>query len=748
MTKSLLKTGMLTMALLLAASTSGVRGAPFFFSPLCDLSWQTCCDCGASERCNNWGGLPTASPACPAFPTRLDDVIVSLACQVDALPAPGAIVGTLVQSGGAFLLDGSLSVDTTAVFGGPVMWNSGSLLRAQDPGVNITLNGGMTIVGSAGKSLGADGPILGGITLINNGTLTWSDTGDLSVGDVVAGNTPAIIRNSVGSLFDAQSNASILGTAFGTGRIENEGTMQKSAGGGVSVWDVIIFNSGLIHLQSGEIHLTGGGHAAGEFRMDTGTRLVFAPATPFEFLPGVAFNGPGQAALVDTGDSSGIEVRQTVQLNRFSVEDSGQIGPSIEAEFGTMEVTGQLKLSGAVVFPRTHILENAGLIVTGPNTSTVGDVMIAGTAVIGDAQLASNQHAITISSTGVVEMNDGGGLRSAGAAGLAIQNNGILRKSTGAGAATISADADVPFDSASGATIEVASGSLTFGIDIVSRGNVRIGSGATLQALRDVTLDAGVLSGSGTLNGNVIVTGAVVAPGPSTGLLTIAASASPVIAGNYTQGASSTLQAEIGGLNAGSLHDAVHVDGQATLGGTLELTLINGFVPLDGDIVTLVTAGNLIGVFANVNATNLPADTTMQVLYSGTSVVATFSLPGNDNTNNNDNNSNDNNGNNNNNANDNSNTNDNNSNGNGNVNTNDNNSNGNTNDNNSNTNNNGNTNQNDNTDPGPNPIPNAGCGNGTCGTSTVGFLPLMLAGLVARKMRGRRRRLAANRLGH
>ncbi len=51
----------------------------------------------------------------------------------------------------------------------------------------------------------------------------------------------------------------------------------------------------------------------------------------------------------------------------------------------------------------------------------------------------------------------------------------------------------------------------------------------------------------------------------------------------YTQQAGGTLQIEIGGLTAGTEYDQVNVSGLATLDGTLDIQLLDGFVPDEGD---------------------------------------------------------------------------------------------------------------------------------------------------------------------
>src|SRR5688500_15286979 len=82
----------------------------------------------------------------------------------------------------------------------------------------------------------------------------------------------------------------------------------------------------------------------------------------------------------------------------------------------------------------------------------------------------------------------------------------------------------------------------------------------------------GFVKGSGTFD-NVVFNGTF-SPGHSPALLTL---------GNTIYTASNVLQIELGGLLPGTQHDKVVHNGVATLGGTLDVLLINAFVPQLGN---------------------------------------------------------------------------------------------------------------------------------------------------------------------
>src|SRR6185295_1010559 len=119
-------------------------------------------------------------------------------------------------------------------------------------------------------------------------------------------------------------------------------------------------------------------------------------------------------------------------------------------------------------------------------------------------------------------------------------------------------------------------------------------SGGTVTVGTLNVQSGGRLNGTGTIIGNVNNSGGIVSPGASPGILTIT--------GNYTQGPSGALNMEIGGLVAGTDYDQLRVSGTASLGGTLNTSLIGSFVPAAASTFTLVqAAGGVSGTFATVN---------------------------------------------------------------------------------------------------------------------------------------------------
>jgi len=84
-----------------------------------------------------------------------------------------------------------------------------------------------------------------------------------------------------------------------------------------------------------------------------------------------------------------------------------------------------------------------------------------------------------------------------------------------------------------------------------------------------------------------------------------------VVGGNFST--SGTLNMELGGTTAGTGYSQVGVNGTATLGGTLNVTLVGGFTLASGNTFTIMTSGGATnGSFATAN---LPAGVTSPPTY-------------------------------------------------------------------------------------------------------------------------------------
>lgn len=133
----------------------------------------------------------------------------------------------------------------------------------------------------------------------------------------------------------------------------------------------------------------------------------------------------------------------------------------------------------------------------------------------------------------------------------------------------------------------------------------------------------GVLDGhGGILRGDVLNRG-VVAPGQSPGVLSID--------GDFVQDRDGTLLIEIGGMEPGTQYDRLVISGEARLDGTLELRLLDGFLPELGAEFLFLTAAAVSGGFAVVDAPVFDGNRTLRLDFGPGGIrayVAPVPLPG------------------------------------------------------------------------------------------------------------------------
>jgi virginiamycin B lyase len=148
-----------------------------------------------------------------------------------------------------------------------------------------------------------------------------------------------------------------------------------------------------------------------------------------------------------------------------------------------------------------------------------------------------------------------------------------------------------------------------------------------------ISIQGGALSGTGTINADVTNGGGQVIPGGA------GASGTLTINGNYTQTSTGALDIDIGGTTAGTQFDQLAISGSATLGGTMNISLINAFQPTFGNSFQVLTFGSPSGNFSTYNGTSLasglfldpafnPTDLTLNIDQVAITGAPTFPLQG------------------------------------------------------------------------------------------------------------------------
>jgi hypothetical protein len=138
----------------------------------------------------------------------------------------------------------------------------------------------------------------------------------------------------------------------------------------------------------------------------------------------------------------------------------------------------------------------------------------------------------------------------------------------------------------------------------------------TLTAPSGTSIQGGKVFGKGTIASTVVSSGAFTAGDSPTKTGKLSPS-------TYTQNANGSLNIAIGGLTAGTQYGQLAVANGASLNGTLNLTLINNFLPAIGNTFTILTTSARSGQFATVNGLSINGGEHFQISYGATSVTLT-----------------------------------------------------------------------------------------------------------------------------
>lgn len=149
----------------------------------------------------------------------------------------------------------------------------------------------------------------------------------------------------------------------------------------------------------------------------------------------------------------------------------------------------------------------------------------------------------------------------------------------------------------------------------IRRGTLWLNNGEVISDSISVWQDS-TLGGQGAVLATTLCEGTL-APGAPIGTLTHR--------GTLALSQNATARFEIGGYVAGSEFDRVAVDGGLCLGGTLSLSLVNGFMPRCGDRFVIMTGSSISGLFSDVVISNCPPELAADVVVDDGSVAIVFS---------------------------------------------------------------------------------------------------------------------------
>jgi hypothetical protein len=489
----------------------------------------------------------------------------------DTFGGPGVHLNTNVTAPAHFLLqNGILDGSGTLTINGQFDWISGGAGSASMAGTGITnVSAGATLhVG------GTNGVTLNTRTINNAGTVNWDGA---SIWSFATGT----FNNLAGANFNALTDQNV---GFG-GTFNNAGTFTKTSpvGTGITFFDSVFNNTGMVSIQSGVLQLNRGGTAGGTFNVSAGQLQFFG--NTYTLNSGASVTGAGStrvagAQLTLAGNASAANLGL----------DSGTLGGP-----GTLTVTGTFDWTGGQIANPNGTLSlptGSTLMIHGNSDKSLsgGTLNLAGAGTWqdnGNFNLGGNA-TLDIQSGGSFTINNDKSMAGPGT----INNAGTFTKAARPGTTAVSSA--VAFNN-NGGIVQVLSGTLSFGSDFVQNvGGTSVAAGATLASSGNVKLNGGILIGSGTVVSTVTNAG-IIAPGSqsSAGVLTVN--------GSYTQTSTGTLNLKIGGTTAGTQFDQLQISGAAVFAGTLNLSILNNFVPAIGNTFALIGFASRTGDFATEN---------------------------------------------------------------------------------------------------------------------------------------------------
>lgn len=474
---------------------------------------------------------------------------------------------------------------------------------------NFTWTGGqMSGSGTTTVTSGTASFTTGPLTLNRNLTLNAGTTMNASGGLSVQG-TATITNNN---LFSVQSG-DVFCVLCTTASFVNNSTIQKTSLA-VTNWSVPITGSGSLSLSGGTFNDQAAANFASANVNSAVANFSGSPITLGSLSgttsPNVTVSG-GSTTVSGTTSLSGGAFLQvsggTLTMNGTASTDVLTMSGGQIAGSGAFTANGASVWSGGSINGSSPITFNGGLNITGANGA-----MSLGRNLINNNTLGYNPpnatNVLTLTGTTAITNNSafniigGFDLANSGSATFANSGTGAINRVSGPANSIIFG----PSLSNAGNT-NWSVGNTTFATGFSQSAGTTTVNAATISLPFPLLVNGGTLFAKGTLNGDVQLSGAAIFnPGNSPGAVTIL--------GNYTQASGNTMNVEINGTVAGTSYDQVIISGNATLAGTLNVTV--GYTPANNDFFDVLSIGGTrSGDFTTKNLPPLPGPGTLTATY-------------------------------------------------------------------------------------------------------------------------------------
>jgi hypothetical protein len=612
---------------------------------------------------------PQGGPPVYGTPGPADDVDL----QGFDITASGGSVRSIFDSGSltvsgivsaveasAFTLRGSGTLNVTGVSSDFGLFVDGGHLKASGPADNLTVSNGGVVTASSCKRSAFSGR--SSLTIKGTGfsgsTASFFSGSSLTAMDGLRNFSFTLSSGSLAHVLNYRLENGFVsikdpGSAFTVDQnCELDGGLNFSitSGGNASVGGNLITDSSSVVgidgtgskltvtqdlvMMKGDLQISNGGNGivTGEFQMhhghigirDSGSVLTVPGSLSIggDGSPAAIVDFDNQGAILDGGAEIDILTDGVINVrDGRSLTGRGDFNLDVDnlvVEGGTLNID----MGGRVFVTRLFVLSTV--------TNESEDPPV--TATISGGELRADS--VNIRSNTLLEVKDGGRVTLEGQGSLfvvgsvSVSGAGSLLdyvRGSLVGDATLHANdkgvirilVELQIPTGGGVTT-AGGGSVTIGSTASAEDEFRVGPGGQLLDNGAVTcklatiLPGGSAYGTGTINGKLVNSGEIF-PGKSPGIFHVQ--------GDYTQNSDGLLGIEIGGSNAGTGYDQLQVSGTATIAGTLQVRLMNGFTPTVGQTYRIVTAGSFSGGFSSITQ---PSQAGISVSNDGGGVTVTI----------------------------------------------------------------------------------------------------------------------------
>ncbi len=468
-----------------------------------------------------------------------------------------------------------------------------------------------------------------GLKVENKGILNFNpiaDTNGRKIGSIytVFVNTGTININTGILDFRTEEGTGATDTTL-SGTVNIADTAISRFGNGLNSISGTITGTGISTLENAggtTIFQTGSSLTTSNVRVESG-KLTFNKGSS-QTIPALTLSG---------GTLNGSDDFSITNFNWLGGTLSGSIGSSAT-------VSSSLTMTGSSFTLETRQLINKGTgklnsgtfylqtgsVFTNDTTATFTD------AQTGDHSLftySGNQTGLKVENKGTLNFSPAAGRNGSKLGyiypvfvntGTLNINSGILDFRVQDGTAATDTDLAGIVNVAEGAILRFSNGLNTLSGTITGSGTAKTEVVAGILSLANPTytvpttsLTGGTLIGTGTINGNLDNAATLEVAGASIGKLTVT--------GNYTQTSNGRMNVDIGGLTAGTQFDQFVVTGLATLAGSLQIQLVNSYIPNLNDGFQIVTQGSGSSTFTNVSGTAITSGRKFSTTYNATGVA-------------------------------------------------------------------------------------------------------------------------------